>query len=173
MTAIQNESERAVKGIARIGLLSALAVVAIAVFRVPGPGGNVYFHLGETVMITSAVFLGKRGGGFIGGVSGAVADILLGAALWAPFSLLIHGLKGWIIGAIADGHGGIRDMLAMWVGVSVMIIGYTLTAGLLYGPGVMPVEFIGDLAQGGIGVAIAFAVTKTLTARCPRLARRK
>lgn len=155
----------AVRNLATIGLLSALAVVAIAVFRVPGPGGNVYFHLGEIVMITSAVFLGRRGGSFVGGVAGAVADILLGAALWAPFSLVIHGLKGWIIGALADGQGGKRDLIAMWVGVSVMIIGYTLVAGMLYGAAVMPVEFVGDLLQGGIGVVMAFAFSKALAAR--------
>lgn len=170
---MSGESTYTVKNIVKTGLLSALAVIAIAVFRVPGPGGNVYFHLGETVMITSAVFLGKRGGGFVGGVSGAIADILLGAALWAPFSLVIHGLKGWIIGALADGHGGKRDMLAMWAGVSVMIIGYTLTAGMLYGAAVMPVEFIGDLAQGGIGITMAFVSIKALSARYPALSRRK
>lgn len=161
------------KNIATTGLLSALAVVAISVFRIPGPGGNVYFHLGETVMITSAVFLGKRGGGFVGGVAGAIADILLGAALWAPFSLVIHGFKGWIIGTLADGQGGKRDLLAMWAGVSVMIIGYTVTAGLLYGAAVMPIEFIGDLMQGGIGVVMAFAFTKMLFARYPALTRKK
>lgn len=167
------ETEQNVRNIAQIGLLCALTIIAIAVCRVPGPGGNVYFHLGETVMITSAVFLGKRSGGFIGGVAGAVADILLGSALWAPFSLVIHGLECWIIGALSDGQGGRRDMLAMWAGVSVMVIGYTLVAGVLYGAAVMPVEFVGDLAQGGIGVAIAFAATKTLAARYPQRVRRK
>lgn len=167
------ESTNVVKKIAVAGLLSAMAVVAIAVFRIPGPGGNVYFHLGEMVMITSAVFLGKRGGCFVGGVSGAAADILLGAALWAPFSLVIHGLKGWIIGALADGQGGKRDLLAMCAGISIMVIGYTLTAGALYGAAIMPVEFIGDLMQGGIGTVMAFAFCKTLSARYPALIRKK
>lgn len=167
------ESTHVVKKIAVAGLLSAMAVVAISVFRIPGPGGNVYFHLGEMVMITSAVFLGKRGGAFVGGISGAAADILLGAALWAPFSLVIHGLKGWIIGALADGQGGKRDLLAMCAGISVMVVGYTLTAGALYGAAIMPVEFVGDLMQGGIGTVMAFAFSKTLSARYPALIRKK
>lgn len=167
------ESTNAVKKVAVAGLLSAMAVVAISVLRIPGPGGNVYFHLGEVVMITSAVFLGKRGGAFVGGVSGAVADILLGAALWAPFSLVIHGLKGWIVGALADGQGGKRDLLAMCAGISVMVVGYTLTAGALYGAAIMPVEFIGDLMQGGIGTVLAFVFSRTLSARYPALIRKK
>lgn len=162
-----------VKNIAAAGLLSALAVISISIFRIPGPGGNVYFHLGETVMITSAIFLGKRGGSFVGGVSGAIADVLLGSALWAPFSLVIHGLKGWVIGALADGQGGKRDLLAMLTGVSIMVIGYTLTAGALYGAAVMPVEFTGDLMQGGIGIVVSFAFAKMLLARYPGLARKK
>lgn len=170
---MKSESEYTVRNIAKIGLLSALAIIAIAVFRIPGPGGNAYFHLGETVMITSAVFLGKRGGGFVGGVSGAVADILLGAALWAPFSLVIHGLKGWIIGSLADGQGRKRDFLAMWAGVSMMIIGYTLTASLLYGAAVMPVEFVGDITQGGLGVVMAFTFTQALVSRFPAMSRKR
>lgn len=162
-----------VKNIAVTGLLSALTVIAISIFRVPGPGGNVYFHLGEAVMITSAIFLGKRSGGFVGGVSGAIADIILGSVLWAPFSLVIHGLKGWVIGALADGQGGKRDLLAMLAGVSIMVIGYTLTAGALYGAAVMPIEFTGDLMQGGLGIVIAFAFTKMLLVRYPDLTRKK
>lgn len=154
-----------VKNIAAIGLLSALAVIAVAVFRIPGPGGNVYFHLGEMVMMSSAIFLGRRGGAFVGGVSAAVADILLGAALWAPFSLVIHGFKGWLVGALANGQGGARDFLAVWAGAAVMIIGYTLTAGLLYGAAVMPVEFTGDLVQGGIGAITAFAFSRAAALR--------
>lgn len=168
-----SESEYTIRSVAKIGLLSALTIIAIVVFRIPGPGGNVYFHLGEMVMITSAVCLGKREGGFIGGVSGAVADILLGAALWAPFSLVIHGLKGWIIGSLADGQGQRRDFFAMLAGASVMVIGYTFTAGLLYGAAVVPVEFIGDLMQGGIGVVIAFTFSRALSSRLQALSRKK
>lgn len=159
------KSGYSVKDLAMIGLLSAFAVISIFVFRVPGPGGNVYFHLGEGVMITSAIFLGKRRGALIGGISGAVADILLGAALWSPFSLVIHGLKGWIIGALSDAGGGKRDLMAICAGISVMIIGYTLTAGLIYGIAVMPVEFIGDIMQGGLGAVLSFAFTKVLSKR--------
>lgn len=157
------------KQIAKIGLLSALGVLAIAVFRIPGPGGNVYFHLGEVVIITSAILTGKRSGAFIGAVSSAIADILLGAALWAPFSLVIHGAEGYIIGAIADGKGGRRDFLAAAAGVLVMAVGYTLTAGLLYGAAVMPVEFIGDTLQGGLGLMLSAAFLKTLLLRFPDL----
>jgi uncharacterized membrane protein len=151
------------------GLLSALTVASICLFRVPGPGGNVYFHLGETVMLTSSVLLGRRGGALVGGISSAIADMLLGAALWAPFSLAIHGAECYVVGRLSDGRGGKRDALAMLAGVLLMIFGYMMTAGFLYGAAVMPVEFIGDLMQGSFGCASAFLFAKLLLYRFPHL----
>lgn len=159
--------------VAKIGLLSALGVLAIAVFRVPGPGGNVYFHLGEVVIVTSAILLGKKSGAAIGAISAVIADILLGVALWAPFSLVIHGLEGFVIGTLADGKGGRRDLFAASCGIAVMVVGYTLTAGLLYGAPVMPVEFAGDLCQGVLGLALSFAFLRAVLTRFPGIARKE
>lgn len=153
---------------ARVGILSALTIVTICFFRIPGPGGNVYFHLGETVMITAAVLLGRKEGAFVGAVSSAIADLLLGAALWAPFSFVIHGFECFLIGTISDGKGGKRDILAIFTGIGVMAAGYTVTAGVLYGAAVMPVELAGDSMQGLLGAATAYPFLKALTYRFPK-----
>ena len=155
--------------IAKIGVLSALGVMAISLFRIPGPGGNVYFHLGETVILTAAIVLGRRGGMFVGAFSSAIADILLGAAVWAPISFLIHGVEGWLVGSLSNASGGARDVVAMSVGVAVMILGYTCAAGLLYGPAIMPVEFVGDGMQGLLGVATAYPLSRLLSGRFSRI----
>lgn len=151
--------------IAAVGVTSAFTVMAIMLFRIPGPGGNVYFHLGETVMLASAVILGKRGGALVGAFSAAIADLLLGAALWAPFSFLIHGFKGYLVGGLSDRKGGVRDAAAMSAGGAVMVVSYTLLAGFLYGAKIMPVEFVGDLFQGGFGVLTAFPLCKLALSR--------
>lgn len=155
---------------ARVGLYSALAVLAICVFRIPGPGGNVYFHLGETVIITAAVTMGSKEGAFVGAVSSAIADLLLGAALWAPFSFVIHGFEGYLIGELSDGKGGKRDIIAISAGVAVMIGGYTAAAGWLYGPAIMPVELLGDSMQGLLGAATAYPFIRALACRFPKRA---
>ena len=151
--------------IAKVGVTSAFTVMAIMLFRIPGPGGNVYFHLGETVMLASAVILGRKCGALIGGFSAAIADLLLGAALWAPFSFLIHGFKGYLVGRLSDGKGGFRDVAAMSAGGAVMVVSYTLLAGFLYGTKIMPVEFFGDLLQGGFGVLTAYPISKLALSR--------
>lgn len=155
---------------ARVGLFSALTVVTISFFRIPGPGGNVYFHLGETVMITAAILLGRKEGAFVGAVSSSIADLLLGAALWAPFSLVIHGLECFLIGKLSDGRGGKRDILAIFAGIGVMAAGYTAVAGLLYGAAVMPVELAGDSMQGLLGAATAYPFLRALSCKYPRRA---
>lgn len=155
--------------IARVGLFSALTVMAICLFRIPGPGGNIYFHLGETVIITAAVLLGRKGGAFVGAVGSAIADLLLGAALWAPFSFVIHGFEGYLIGQLSDGHGSRRDLFAMFAGAGAMIIGYTGVAGFLYGPALMPPEFLGDSAQGFIGIATAYPFVRMMLYRFPHM----
>ena len=152
----------------RVGLFSALTIMAICVFRIPGPGGNVYFHLGETVIITAAVLLGRKEGAFIGAVSAAIADLLLGAALWAPFSFVIHGFEGYLIGDLSDGKGGRRDIVAIASGIGVMIVGYTAVAGWLYGAAIMPVELMGDSMQGVIGAATAYPFLRALFYRFPK-----
>lgn len=155
---------------ARVGVFSALTVVTICFFRIPGPGGNVYFHLGETVMITAAVLLGRKEGAFVGAVSSSIADLLLGAALWAPFSFVIHGLECFLIGELSDGKGGKRDIMAIFAGIGLMTAGYTATAGLLYGAAVMPVELAGDSMQGLFGAVTAYPFLRALSYRFPRRA---
>lgn len=151
--------------IAKVGVLSALGVMAISLFRIPGPGGNVYFHMGETVILTSAIVLGRRGGFFVGAFSSAIADLLLGAAVWAPISFVIHGIEGWLVGHLSDGQGKAKDIAAMATGIVVVIVGYTCAAGLLYGAAIMPVEFVGDSAQGLLGIVTAYPLTRLVLLR--------
>ena len=153
--------------IAKVGVLSALGVLAITVLRIPGPGGKVFFHLGETVIISAAVLLGKKGGAFVGAVSSAIADMLLGAPLWAPFSFLIHGVEGYVIGDLSDGSCGKQDVIAMLCGIVIMIAGYTVVAGFLYGAAIMPVEFVGDSLQGSFGIATAYPFLRFVRYRFP------
>lgn len=154
-----------IKDIALVGLLSAFVVVCICVLRVPGPGGNVYFHLGEAAMLACAILLGGKKGAFIGAISAALADLLLGAALWAPFSFLIHGTKGYIVGTLSTSGGQARYLRAMFMGELVMVVGYTLLAGFLYGSAIMPVEFVGDTAQGALGIVLACVLMRTAGAK--------
>jgi uncharacterized membrane protein len=152
-------------GIAKVGLLSALSVAAIWIFRVPGPDGKIYFHLGETIILTASVLLGRWGGALVGGISSALADLLLGVPVWMPFSFVIHGVEGFIAGTLAKGTGGIRDIAGMSAGVAVMIAGYAVSVYFIYGAAAVPLEIFGDSLQGLLGIATAYPFTRFLLKR--------
>jgi uncharacterized membrane protein len=120
-------------------------------------------------MLTSAVLLGRKGGAFVGGLSSALADLLLGSAIWAPFSFVIHGVECYITGWISERSGGKHDVVGMMIGAAVMAISYTVVVGWLYDPSLMKIEIVGDSLQGGIGVLTAFPLSRVLISRFPAL----
>lgn len=144
-----------------LGAVLAAAVTVATMLHVPLPGLRIYFNLGEGVIYTIAILLGARYGGACGGIGAALADILLGFPLWAPFTLVIKGAEGFVVGKLAP-KGRI---LAMAVGAVIMIAGYTTSAGVLYGWKVAPVEFMTDIAQTGIGAAFALIFAPILEKR--------
>ncbi len=147
----------------QIALGAALAsLVSLAtILHVPVPGFRLYFNLGEGVIYSIALLLGARYGGICGGLGAGLADLLLGYPLWAPITLVIKGMEGYIVGKMAP-RGRFVAILA---GAIVMIMGYTSTAGILYGWKAAPVELITDLTQTGMGAAFALAFVPLLQRR--------
>ncbi|MGI6486563.1 MAG: ECF transporter S component [Tepidanaerobacteraceae bacterium] len=132
------------------GLFMALVVIVTAVIRVPVPTFNLYFNLGEAIIYLTAILYGGPAGAIIGGVGSSLADLLVGAPVWAPITLIIKGLEGYVVGSVAK-KGNL--MLAVLLGAIVMITGYAIAAGILYGIAAVPVELAGDSVQvlaGGI-----------------------
>jgi uncharacterized membrane protein len=144
-----------------LGAILAATVTLSTMLHVPLPGLRIYFNLGEGVIYIIALLLGARFGGLCGGVGAGLADILLGYPLWAPLTLVIKGLEGYIVGRLAP-RGRI---MAIAAGAAVMIAGYTTSAGILYGWKVAPVELMTDIAQTGIGAAFALIMLPILEKR--------
>lgn len=144
-----------------LGAVLAATVTLATMLHVPLPGLRIYFNLGEGLIYIIALLLGARFGGLCGGVGAGLADILLGYPLWAPLTLVIKGLEGYIVGRLAP-RGRI---MAIAAGAAVMIAGYTTSAGILYGWKVAPVELMTDIAQTGIGAAFALIMLPILEKR--------
>jgi uncharacterized membrane protein len=141
-----------------LGGLLAACVTAATLLSVPVPGFRLYFNLGEGVIYTIALTKGPFYASAAGGIGAALADLILGYPLWAPFTLVIKGVEGFLVGVLRKNR-----LLALAVGMSVMIAGYTTLAGILYGWKAAPVEFVTDVLQTGIGAAAAILLTKALS----------
>lgn len=140
-----------------LGGLLAACVTAATLLSIPLPGFRLYFNMGEGILYTIALTKGPFYGAAAGGIGASLADLILGYPLWAPFTLVIKGLEGFLVGTLRKNR-----LLALAIGMSVMIAGYTTLAGILYGWKAAPVEFVTDVLQTGIGAAVALLLTKAL-----------
>lgn len=145
------------KRIAAFSLYTALVCIATFI-HIPIPGYRIYFNLGEGAIYTIALLLGGTIGGISGGLGSALADLILGYPLWAPFTLIIKGVEGFVVGKI----GRKNKPLALGIGATIMITGYSSAAGLLYGMGAIPVEALTDIVQCSVGVLVALPLAKIL-----------
>ncbi|MCR4428239.1 MAG: ECF transporter S component [Caldiserica bacterium] len=152
------------KAISLTSMLAGFTFLATLIHINTGP--STYFNLSEVIVFTSSLLFGPLVGGLSGGVGAALADILLGFALpWAPISFLIKGVEGLIVGGISSlkwKNRTLGDVISILLVFPIMIGGYTLSVGLLYGWPASLIEFYTDIVQCSAGLALALPLTYTL-----------
>ncbi len=150
---------------ARLIAMQALMVafVSVATFiAVPGPSSS-YFNLGEIAIYVVALTFGGKAGGVAGAFGSAITDVLLGYSIWAPFTFVIKGLEGYVVGRIAGGETDLKKViLAILIGGHIMIIGYGLTKGFLISWAAVLPEIIIDYGQMSIGAIVAIPISRQL-----------
>lgn len=116
-----------------LAILIALSVVLGLVINIPIPGTNGYVNLLDVGIYTAALTLGGPAGLLVGASSGLLLDLLLGYPQWMFFSLVIHGLQGYLVGILAKNQVKTLPLLGLILGSFTMVIGYYLATWLLYG----------------------------------------
>jgi uncharacterized membrane protein len=147
--------------IATGALGAALVAVATAFLKIPIPTGYGYIHLGDGLIYGIAVSLGPGLAAVSGGLGSGVADLLAGYPVWAPWSVAIKGLTGYLVGILRVKRR-FRRGAAMAAGALLTIAGYSLGAYLIYGAAAVPAEFLFDLIQTGSGIIIGLGVARLL-----------
>ena len=103
-TAAQRGTAVSVKSLAITAICLVLVYVLTAVvnIRLPfAPNGGL-IHLGNVPLFVAAILFGKRTGMIAGGIGMALFDLLSGWTLWAPFTLVIVGCMGFVVGAVTE-----------------------------------------------------------------------
>ncbi len=148
----------------KAAVLIALTVVMTMVVQIPTPSTNGYLNLGDMVIFIAAMMLGKKGGLVVGGVGSALADILLGYTHYAPITLVVKGLEGFIAGAILQTKVGKKyPILATVIGGIWMALGYYTAEIFMYGAKAAVVGIPGNLMQGLFGAVSAVVLYKALS----------
>ncbi|WP_352399697.1 ECF transporter S component [Anaerotignum sp.] len=147
------------------GLLVALVAVSTMVFQIPVSATQGYIHLGDSMILLISVFFGGKYGMVAGGVGSALADVLSGYAHWAPFTFIIKGIMGYVIGRVASFSGKndkfftYRNMIGSILGVIWMVFGYFIGGGILKSSfAVAAVSIPENLLQGFAGFVIFVVV---------------
>lgn len=155
--------EMKTQNMVKYAMLIALTTVMTMVIQIPTPGTNGYLNLGDMVVFMGALILGRKGGLIVGGIGSSMADILLSYTHYAPITLVVKGLEGYIAGRIFETRIGQKyPIIATMVGGVWMAFGYYFTEIFMYGAKAALVSVPGNLLQGALGAISAVALFAAL-----------
>ena len=165
-TAAQRGTAVSVKSLAITAICLVLVYVFTAVvnIRLPfAPNGGL-IHLGNVPLFVAAILFGKRTGMIAGGIGMALFDLLSGWTLWAPFTLVIVGCMGFVVGAVTEKKKSFPFyLLALLLACAIKIGGYYLAEAVIYQNWVVPLTSIpGNLIQVGAAAIITLVVIEPL-----------
>ncbi|TFF92547.1 ECF transporter S component [Candidatus Thorarchaeota archaeon] len=129
-----------------VAVFTALTTVATAVLFVPIPATDGYFNFGDIMVMISGLLLGPIGGFVAGGVGSMLADAVL-APFYVPITLVVKGLEGMAVGFLSSRTKSIDeasqwDVAAVIVASAIMLLGYFLAEGLVFGFGPALIELL-------------------------------
>lgn len=119
------------RDVALTGLMTALVFIVTRAFIIPIPQTKGFFNIGEAAVYTAAVLFGPRVGALAGGLGSALADLSLGYATFAPYTLVIKGIEGYVVGALVRGPAGTAGYLGPILGAALGLYALTVSSWLV------------------------------------------
>lgn len=120
-----------------VAVFGALSFVMTAFLKIPYAGNAGYFNFGDIVTLLASMVLGPIEGALIGIVGGALSDLFLGYAFYAPWTILAKGLMGLATGflySVLKNKKGLR-FISPFVGGTFEVLAYLLCYYVLLGTG--------------------------------------
>jgi len=166
--------------VALTAIFMALIYIITAFFAIPIPATGGYINLGDMLVMFTALLFGPIVGGLAGGFGSMLADILSPYYIYAPATLLIKGIEGFLIGLISnprDNNSRVssRDLMAVIIGGIIIPLGYFLYEAfvLSLGVAVALVEVPGNFFQFGFAaissILLITATRKNLITNFPQV----
>ena len=142
-------------------LFAALTAVTTAyIFHIPMAvfGGQGYVHIGDAVIFLCAGLLPAPYACAAAAIGGTLADVLSGAALWAPFTFIIKAAVALCFTAKKPHILCKRNFLALIAACLITVAGYYLAEGILYSNFVTPVYSITGNVIQSVASAVLYLV---------------
>ena len=152
------------KKIVMAALMAALACVATMIIKVPSPLKG-YLNLGDCVVLAAGWMLSPIYGFLAAGLGSALADLFSGYVVYAPATFLIKGCMALIAYfGFRLLHKKVSDLPSRIISGTaaemLMILGYFVFEGCMYGFGPSVVNIPANAVQGIAGLIIGIILTK-------------
>ncbi len=133
--------------IAIMAILTAVETIATIMIDVPIPGSNGYFNVGEAIIYFTAICFGAKIGAFVGGVGASMADIILGAAWWAPGTFVIKATEGFVVGYLFEKLKNSDFVEENWKS-------FTMGMGTIFGVSLVAVGFVIEALSSTLSIVL-------------------
>lgn len=158
---------KTIQKISLSALFTALIFVATYFIAIPMPAIG-YVNLGDAFILIASLVLGPIGA-ICAGVGSALADLMLGYAIYAPATLVIKSSMAIACYFIYKGFSKFSNrFISIAIGAIVaeliMILGYLVFEWILYGFAAAVVNILFNAIQGGIALVVSYVVVNILFA---------
>lgn len=154
-------------------LMTAIVTIVTMSIPLPTPAGGVY-NIGDSMVMLGAMLLGPIPGALAGGIGSFLADMFLGVSIWAPWTLIIKGLEGLVVGILVHKAYN-REDSKRWVimfipaailAIIIITVGYWIAYGFISGSfAAAAIEVPGNIAQGAVSAVLAMFLGFALKGR--------
>lgn len=153
-----------IKRMVLTALMGAMVCVATMVIKIPSPLGG-YLNIGDGIVLLCGWLPGGIYGILAAGLGSALADLLGGYMLYAPATLVIKGgmaLVTFLVFKLLHTRAGRlpAQIIGGVLAEALMILGYYVFEGFLYGFLPAAVNIPANGVQGGVGVILGIMLIK-------------
>ena len=158
------KEKNATQKIVIAALLAALTCVATMIIKIPSPLKG-YLNLGDCVVLLAGWMLSPVYGFLAAGLGSALADLFSGYVVYAPATFLIKGLMALVafygFKLLHNKIGNLPSrIIAGTVAEAIMILGYFVFEGFLYGFRPSIVNIPANGVQGAAGIILGCILIK-------------
>ena len=147
------------KDITKIAIMSALVFIATYLIKIPSLNG--YTHIGDSMIIISALILGKKKGA----LAASLCDLLSGYMQYIIATFFIKAIMVIIICTIVEkliNKTKLAWIIGSIVGCTFQLLGYALFESLLYGFAGAIASIPSNIIQSITGIIIAMVLANIL-----------
>ena len=125
------------------------------------------WHLGNVPLFVAAMLFGRKTGAIAGAFGMGLFDLMSGWTAWAPFTFIIVGCMGYVVGLLAEKkpfkHMMVTNVISIILALIIKVVGYYFAEVILYGNWIAPLGSIpGNVVQVGFAGIIVLLFIQQL-----------